>query len=143
MYVTQLSIVLENDVQTIGQVTDLLAQNCINIRALSLTEKGAASLLNLIVNDTEKARKIFLAGGQEVTAAEVLVIEIPDKPGGLASIMRSLRSSSLKILSLSAFSRKSGEYGLAVLKFDDSEQALKILEKSGIHPLSHEELFAR
>lgn len=143
MYVTQLSIVLENEAQTIGQATDLLAQNCINIRALSLTEKGSASLLHLIVNDPEKARKIFLAGGQEVTTADVLVIEIPDKPGGLASIMRSLKASALKLLYLSAFSRKSGEYGLAVLRFDDSEQALKILQKSGIQPLSHEELFAR
>jgi hypothetical protein len=138
-----MSIVLENDAQTIGQVTDLLAQNCINIRALSLTEKGPASLLHLIVNDTEKARKIFLAGGQEVTTTDVLVIEIPDKPGGLASIMRSLKPSPLKILYLSAFSRKSGEYGLVVLRFDDLEQAVKIMEKSGIHPLSHEELFAR
>lgn len=143
MYIKQLSLTLNNQAQTIGQATGLLAQSCINIRALSFTPQGNASSLHLIVNDTEKARKIFTANGFEVTTTDVVVIEVPDKPGGLASVMLGLGSANLQLLSLSAFSQKSGECGLVILAFDNAALAVNLLQKAGIHLLSHEELFAR
>jgi hypothetical protein len=143
MYIKQLSITLSNQVQAIGQATGFLAQNCINIRALSFSEKGNNSILHLIVNDTEKAQKIFTANGFDVTISDVVVIEVPDKPGGLASVMLGLGTTKLQVRYLSAFSQKSGECGLVILAFDDSALAASEMQNAGIHPLSHEELFAR
>lgn len=143
MYIKQLSITLTNLAQSIGQATGLLAQHCINIRAVSFTEKSNASILNLIVNDTEKAREIFTANGYGVSMTDVVVIEVPDKPGGLASVMLGLGSPKLQVSYLSSFSQKSGESGLIILAFNDSDMAVKLLQKAGIHMLSHAELFAR
>ncbi len=143
MYIKQLSITLNNQALNIGQATGLLAQHCINIRAVSFTEKNDASILHLIVNDTEKARKIFTANGFDVSTTDVVVIEVPDKPGGLASVMLGLGSTKLQVSYLSSFSQKSGECGLIILAFNNSDMAVNLLQKAGIHMLSHEELFAR
>ena len=142
MQVQQLCVSLDNKIETMTQLADLLAQHCLNIRALSLSQNKEKGFLRLIVNDTDKAKQLIEAEGFQVTLQEVLVIEVPDKPGGLAGVLRSIQDSSMKVEFLSAFTQKSGEQGLIILRFSDLEAALVSLNSAGIRPLSSEELYA-
>jgi hypothetical protein len=124
------------------QIADLLAQHCLNIKALSLTENKGNSYLRLIVNDTDKAKQLLETQGFQVTLKEVIVIEVPDKPGGLAGVLHSVQDINMKVEFLSAFTQKSGEQGLIILRFSDLEAALAALDAAGIRQLSSEELYA-
>ncbi len=142
MHVQQLIVSLPPEFEAMSEITDLLAQHCINIRALSFAECSGRCALRLIVNDTGKARQLFEGLGFAVMVQEVLVIEVPDKPGGLASVLQALKAIQLKLELLDAFTRKSGQSGLVILRFPDLDAATKALAGAGIVPLTSEQLYA-
>ncbi|MGV1098131.1 amino acid-binding protein [Thiovibrio sp. JS02] len=142
MHVQQLIASLPSDAEAMAEIADLLAQHCINIRALSLTECDGRCVLRLIVNDAGKARQLFEQRGFPVMEQEVLVIEVPDKPGGLASVLQAVKSIRLKLEFLDAFTRRSGQSGLIILRFQDLDAAARALAGAGIKCLSGEQLYA-
>ena len=143
MKIEQIIVILENKADRLLEAINLLAQSCINIRALSLSDdRDRRILLRLIVNDRGKAKNILNEHGFTLTASEVLVIEVPDKPGGLASVLERLQGSDLEIEYMYAFSQKSGESGLLIFRFNDPDKAVQLLSKTGVRILSEEELYA-
>lgn len=143
MYVQQLTVTLDNKACTMADVADMLARHCINIRALAMTEQNGHGFLRIIVNDTEKAKKLFSEKQYPCLTQDVLVIEVPDKPGGLASVLDSIKKLDLTVEFLSAFTQRSGERGLIILRFNDLVAALAALKKAGVRVLSSEELYAK
>ncbi|MBU0730603.1 MAG: ACT domain-containing protein [Proteobacteria bacterium] len=140
MKVEQLSIALDSASGCLVDITNLLAGNGINIRTLSLADSGPYGILRLIVNDTEKARQLFLENGFKVHSDVVLVLEVPDKPGGLASVLKTITDVGLSVEYLYAFTQKSGESGLIIFRINADEKAAKALAKAGIRVLSDEEV---
>ena len=143
MQVEQLSIPLHNNTVDVSELADSLAQNCINIRALSFTNDYGNEILQLIVNDTDQAQQLIEEKGYKVKRQDVLVIEVPDKPGGLATVLQTVKSINQPIDFLNTFSQKSGDTGLIILRFADFAMATEALLKSGIRLLTNEELCAR
>ena len=120
-----------------------MAQSCINIRAMSLTDDyDKKILLRMIVNDKEKAKELLKKHNFMLETSEVLVVEVPDKPGGLASVLQCIKGSGLNIEYMYAFSQKSGESGLLIFRFNEPDKAISLLSKSRIRILSEEELYA-
>ncbi|RMG58106.1 MAG: ACT domain-containing protein, partial [Deltaproteobacteria bacterium] len=109
MKVEQISIFLENKSGRLAEVTGILADAGINIRALSLADTADFGILRLIVNDTEKAKEVLKAHGFTVGKTEVVAIEVPDRPGGLAGILRELKGENINVEYMYAFVQKSGE----------------------------------
>ena len=89
MKVEQISIFLENKSGRLAEVAGVLAGAGINIRALSLADTTDFGILRLIVNDTEKAKQVLKDNGFTVGKTEVIAVEVPDRPGGLADILNS------------------------------------------------------
>ena len=142
MKVEQIAIFLENKEGRLAEITEILAANGINIRALSLADTADFGILRLIVNDINKASDVLKANGFTVGRTEVLVLEVPDKPGGLASALKSIKEASLNVEYMYAFTQKSGESGLIIFRFDDPERAYSALSSSGMRILSGEEVYA-
>ncbi|MBR1393213.1 MAG: ACT domain-containing protein [Ruminococcus sp.] len=124
MTVKQLSIFAENRPGRLSAITKLLADNGINIRAMSVADTKDFGILRLIVNDADKAVAALKAGGCAVTVANVLAIQIPDVPGGLAAAMQVLYDNNVSVEYMySAFvSEKSAEAYL-ILRADSNEKA--------------------
>ncbi|MDH7571452.1 MAG: hypothetical protein QHJ73_17895, partial [Armatimonadota bacterium] len=91
MKVQQISVFLENKSGRLSDVLNTLACWEINIRALSIADTIDYGLLRLIVNDPDKATKVLAAEGFTVRSTDVLAIEVPDRPGGLAGIVEPFR----------------------------------------------------
>ena len=142
MKVEQLAVFLEDGSERLAEVTAILAENGISIRALSLADTAAFAILRVIVNDTEKAKKILEERGFTVGKNEVLVIEVPDKPGGLASVLDSIKANNLHLEYMYAFVHKTGDSGLIIFRFSEPDQAMVVLQKDGIRVLSGEEVYA-
>lgn len=142
MKVEQIAIFLENKSGRLAEITSILAEKGINIRAMSLADTADFGILRLIVNDTENARKVLKEKGFTVGTTEVIVVEVADKPGGLAGVLQILKKSEINIEYMYAFTQKSGETGLIIFRFEKLDEAINALVKSGVRLLSGEEVYA-
>jgi hypothetical protein len=142
MKVEQISIFLENKSGRLAEVTDLLAKSGINIRALSLADTADFGILRLILNDLEKAKKVLKENGFTVGKTEVIAVEVPDRPGGLAGILNALQGERINVEYMYAFVQKSGENAIIIFRFDELEKAISTLQKAGVRILKGEEVYA-
>lgn len=142
MKVEQISIFLENKSGRLAEVTDLLAKSGINIRALSLADTADFGILRLILNDLEKAKKVLKENGFTVGKTEVIAVEVPDRPGGLAGILNALQGEKINVEYMYAFVQKSGENAIIIFRFDELEKAISTLQKAGVRILKGEEVYA-
>jgi hypothetical protein len=127
MKVEQISVFLENKPGSLEHATRVLRDASINIRTLSLAETSDFGILRLIVNDVEKANKILKEAGFRVSKTVVVAVEVPDKPGGLHSIMEVLSVEGINVEYLYAFVEKSGQNAVIIFRFDAPEKAIKVL----------------
>jgi hypothetical protein len=138
--VEQISIFLENKSGRLAEVTEILARNGINIRALSLADTADFGILRLIVNDLEKTKAVLKEQGFTVATNEVIAVVLPDRPGGLASILALLQGKTINVEYMYAFVQKSEGNAVLIFRFDEIEQAIDALRKAGIKVLSKEEV---
>jgi len=142
MKVEQISIFLENKSGRLAEVTELLARSGINIRALSLADTADFGILRLILNDSEKAKKVLKENGFTVGKTEVIAVEVPDRPGGLAGILNALKGEGINVEYMYAFVQKSGENAIIIFRFDELEKAIAALQKASVRILKGEEVYA-
>lgn len=141
MIVNQISIFLENKPGGLEQVTRTLRDAAINIRALSLADTTDFGILRLIVNDTDRAEKALQEQGYTVKRTAVVAVEVPDKPGGLHSILEALSEKEINVEYSYAFVERSGENALIIFRFDKPEEAIATLTEKGFRVLPGKEVY--
>lgn len=142
MKVEQISIFLENKSGRLAEVADVLAGAGINVRALSLADTTDFGILRLIVNDTEKAKQALKDNGFTVGKTEVIAVEVPDRPGGLAHILSIMKDEGINVEYMYAFVQRSGGNAIIIFRFDELERAIDTLQKAGIGILKGEDVYA-
>lgn len=142
MKVEQVSIFLENKSGRLAEITDILAKNGINIRALSLADTADFGILRLIVDDMEKTTRLLKEGGFTVGKNEVVAVVLPDRPGGLAGILNALQGKNVNVEYMYAFVQRSEGNAVLIFRFDEIEQAIDTLQKAGFKILKREEVLA-
>ena len=144
MKLQQLSLFLENKPGQLKLPCRALAKAGINILTLSLADTQQFGILRLIVKDWQGARKALEEAGCVVNATEVLALDVPDRPGGLADLLELLDKAKLDIEYMYAFtSGTRGRKAALIFRFADPDAALKVLHKHEITVVGSEELFAR
>ena len=63
MLVKQISVFVQNKPGRLSQITRLMAENGIDIRAISISDTVDFGILRLIVNDPEKCEKVLKKTG--------------------------------------------------------------------------------
>lgn len=142
MKVEQISIFLENKSGRLAEVTEVLARHGINLRALSLADTADFGIFRLIVNDPEKAGRVLKERGFTIGKNEVVAVEVPDRPGGLAGILAALQGKGINVEYMYAFVQKSEGNAVLIFRFDETEKAVETLQKAGIRVLKGEEVLA-
>lgn len=141
MKVEQISIFIENKSGRLAEVTTILGFAGVNIRALSLADTSDFGILRLIVNDREKAIAALKGKGFTVSKTEVVAVEVPDQPGGLASILHVLDKDSINVEYMYAFVERCGENAVIIFRFDETDKAIASLTAKGFNILSGEHLY--
>ena len=129
MIIKQLSVFLENKQGRICAAADVLAQNNINIRALSLADTSEFGILRLIVDKPEEGKKILTEAGLVVRVTDVLSLTMDDTPGGTLGVLRLLSESGIGVEYMYAFAGKSG--AVMIIQAEDLEAAEGILQRGG------------
>jgi hypothetical protein len=142
MKVEQISIFLENKSGRLAEVTGVLAKAGVNIRALSLADTADFGILRLIVNKTDRAKLILKESGFTVSKTEVVALEVPDSPGGLAGILSTLDKAGINVEYMYAFVQRSGENAIIIFRFDELDKATRVLLDAGVRVLRAEEVYA-
>lgn len=130
--ITQLSIFLENRLGRLFEVTSLLGENGINIRALSLADKANYGILRIIVDKRKEAVNLLKENNFSVNETKVVAAEIEDKPGGLASVLKIFVENGINVEYMYAFVEKSEEKAIVVFRVEEIEKAEILLEKNNI-----------
>lgn len=135
MQITQISVFLENNAGRLAEVTKVLAQKNINIRAISIADTADFGILRLIADDSQKAISTLSAAGFTARSTEVLAVEIPDQPGSLARVMELFQKTGVNIEYL--YASLEGDTGKAVVifKVKDLQHGLKIVKENGLSTL--------
>ena len=142
MHVEQISIFIENKFGRLAEVTRVLGDAGINIRTLSLADTSDFGILRLIVNDAEKAKAVLKERGFTVSKTEVVAVEIPDRPGGLADILQVLDGDGINVEYMYAFVERCGENAVMIFRFDETEKAISTLIGKGFNILAGERLYS-
>jgi hypothetical protein len=142
MKLEQISIFLENKSGRLAEVTSILAAAGINIRALSLADTADFGVLRLLVNDSERARQVLKASGFTVSKTEVIAVAVPDRPGGLAEILRLLDGAGINVEYMYAFVQRAGDNAIIIFRFDELDKATQVLLAAGVRVLRAEEVYA-
>lgn len=142
MKVEQISVFLENRAGRLAEVTKTLAENGINIRALSLADTSDFGILRLIVTDNEKAKEALKAKGFTVGRTSVVAAEVGDHPGGLHTILETLNAGGVNVEYMYAFVTQSGHNAILIFRFDRTDQAIEVLQKNNVRILSGQELYS-
>ena len=141
MKITQLSLFLENKPGQLLRICRILADAGLNLTTLCLADTQQFGILRLILQDWQKAKEVLEQHGLVVTAAEVVAIEVEDRPGGLARILEVVAEQQINIEYLYAFTFKHGNKAVVVFRFDRADDAIAALQKHGENVLSSVELF--
>lgn len=142
MKVEQISVFLENKSGRLAEVTGILAREGVNIRTLSLADTADFGILRLIVNRTEVADRALKSAGFTVAKTEVIALEVPDVPGGLAGILSILDASKINVEYMYAFARQSAGKAIVIFRFDELDKAIQVLLGAGVRVLKGEEVYA-
>ncbi len=141
MKVEQISVFLENKAGRLAEVTKVLGEANVNIRALSLADTTDFGILRLIVDQYEKAREVLKEHGFTVGKTEVVAIEVPDRPGGLAWVLQILSASDINVEYMYAFVQHSGKNAVIIFRFDNLEKAIDLLQQQGVRIYTGEEVY--
>jgi hypothetical protein len=142
MKVEQISIFLENKPGGLEKVTKILKDANINIRTLAVADTSDFGIVRLIVNNVETATRVLKENGFTVSRTTVVAVEVPDRPGGLHSILEAIAKENINIAYMYAFVEKSGENAVMLFRFDQQDRAIDTLLKNGIAVLPGEKLYS-
>lgn len=138
MTISQLSIFAENKPGTIYEITRTIADAGVDIRALSVADTQDFGILRLIVSDIEKARQALNEDNCVVSVTQVIGVAVPDKPGGLADVLKILKDADINVEYVYAFITISGKNACVVLRVGDNEKAVEILKEAGVELLTED-----
>jgi len=141
MKVEQISIFIENKSGRLAEVSAILGEAGVNIRALSLADTSDFGILRLIVNDREKAIAVLKERGFTVSKTEVVAVEVPDQPGGLANILRILDAAAINVEYMYAFVERCGANAVIIFRFDETDKAIAALTGKGFNILDGNRLY--
>ncbi|MDR0993801.1 MAG: ACT domain-containing protein [Verrucomicrobiota bacterium] len=142
MKVRQISVFLENQSGRLASALAAVGHAGVNIRTLSLADTSDFGVLRLIVDDVDGCVKALKETGHTVSMTEVLAVEVPDRPGGLAAVLNILSVAGLNVEYMYAFTSRIKDSAVVIFRFEESDVAIAALQKAGVSIVAAERVLA-
>ena len=141
MIIKQLSIFVENKHGRMAEITKTLADKGVDIRALSIADTTDYGILRLIVDHPEDAVLALKDEKMTVALTEVIAISVPDVPGGLSKAVEALSAGGIDIEYMYASLNSKDDSAFVILRVEDNEKAVSVLEKAGVKLMCGSEIY--
>lgn len=143
MKVKQISVFLENRSGRLAEVTRVLGEHQLNIRALSLADTSDFGILRMIIDYPDKAYMVLKENHYTVRETDVIALEVADQPGGLAGVLNVLQDNNLNVEYLYAFpERESVDKAIMIFKFDDVDRAIEVMQQHGVNIMEAKRVYS-
>ena len=136
MTIHQISVFLENRAGQLAEITGVLAQNGIDLRAINIAETSDYGVLRLIADKPQEAATLLLEHGFILSMTPVVAVSVPDAPGGLAKVLDVLAKEEIDVEYMySVFGQVDGLAHM-VFRVADTEKLISVLKANGVAPIS-------
>ena len=139
MHIQQLSVFLEDRSGRLTELTRILADNDVNITALSVAETADYGIVRMVVGRPQLAKEALEKAGFSIGLTDVVCVNIPDKPGSLYRILEILTDEGINIDYMYAFSNN--DVALAVIRAADIRRVTEVLEENRLKLLSQSDIY--
>ena len=141
MSVKQVSVFVEDKPGKLNEMTQVLAENKINMRALSVAIADGFGIIRIVVDDVYEAGTVLKDAGYVNKLTPVVVVAIPDTPGGLNQILNVLTEAKINIEYMYALSGAlKTDKAYMVFRVNDHKAAEQALEKAGLAVVTQDEI---
>ena len=141
MKIKQLSIFLQNKMGSLAKPLEVLTVADVNIRAMCMADTSEFGILRLVVDDPEKGKEALEQNNFLVKMTEIIGVEMNDTPGGLTSVLKTIRDNNIDLEYLYAFTHDKADKAILLLHADDIEKLIEVLQNSNITIVPSEEVY--
>ncbi|MBI4831970.1 MAG: amino acid-binding protein, partial [Candidatus Lindowbacteria bacterium] len=139
MKTKQVSVFLENKPGHVRMITEELKKANLNIRAISLADSENFGILRMVVEDPDKAYSVLRAAKHAVQETEVIAIEVPDQPGGLSDVLKTLEDCGVNIEYMYSVLERKSNKAVIILRVENIDDVIAKLKTQNVRLLSSAE----
>ena len=140
MSIHQISVFLENRTGQLSEITALLAEKNVDIRAITIAETSDYGLARMIVDDASKASQILLEHGDILSMTPVWAVEVPDRPAGLHELLEVLTEAKVDLEYMYSLFTHKNDKAYMVLRVTDEAAFTAAIANTDIKLMTAEEL---
>ena len=142
MLVKQISIFTQNIKGDLAHITRALGDAGIDLISLSIADTSTFGVVRGIVQDSDKALSVLKKAGFTAKTTEVLAVQVPDRPGGLADVLELLDEADIEIEYMYSFVRSKIDSALIIFRVEALNRTIDILQSNGIKILTKQEVYS-
>ncbi len=139
--IKQFSVFVENKQGKMAEVTRLIADAGIDLRALSLADTRDFGILRIIVSKPEDTALLLTEHGWTYKITPVIGVKVPDIPGGVATVLEMLDQANVNVEYMYAFVNRTPGEADTIFRVDNEEATREVLSRNGIELLSPQEAY--
>lgn len=132
MAINQITVFLENRAGKLLEVTKILSECKVDLRAINIAETADYGLLRIIAADTDLAEKVLKENGLICTKTPVIAVAVPDKPGGLNDMLEILAKENIDVNYMYSIFGHIDGLAYMILQLSDIDNAQSVLTKNGV-----------
>ncbi|MEG1427085.1 MAG: ACT domain-containing protein [Oscillospiraceae bacterium] len=141
MQIKQLSVFIENKLGRLADITAVLAENQVDIRAISVADTSDFGILRIIVDKPDEAMAALKEAGMTVSLSKVIAVGIGDQPGAFAKVVRILADAGIGVEYVYAFVSRDKGKAFVIIRADDGKKAAETLLAKNVSILCADELY--
>lgn len=141
MIIKQLSVFVENKTGRMAEITRVIGDAQVDIRALSIADTSDFGILRLIVNKPDVAVQVLRDAGITVSLTDVIAVGVEDKPGAFANAVKTLSDVGINIEYMYAFISRSDNRAFVILRVEEPERAVEALRAKSFEILTSEKIY--
>ena len=131
MYVKQISVFMENRPGRLAEITKILSENSVDIRAINIADTTDFGILRMIVDDEENAEKVLRGNNMTANISDV---------GAFSNVIELLKDKNISIEYIYSFIGEKSSKAVIVLKTSDLDLSINVLRENGVNVLSKEDV---
>ncbi len=136
MLVKQVSIFVENTTGRLADITKILADNGVDLKASTIADAADFGILRCIVEDAEAAKKILNEKGFNASISEVIAVSLENKAGGFHKVLQILADEGVGVKYIYSTIKSAVGEAVIMLKAADNAKAIEVLKAKGVKLVS-------